>query len=180
MAEVVDNIIAYRILRMLVTPFKDTEAYKLGIIDANGKNLRRVSTLKNQQERDAYTYLVRLVFNMKKIINRLPGGESRLKSLAVALWLIKEQYKNKDRSLAGTQEKFDNLMEMLQNKVCLVEEEIAVKKFLDEDGGIANVTGSGVSTDEPKIYKKDIKSYKNRQAGVIAGMAKRAKPVEVQ
>ena len=69
---------------------------------------------------------------------------------------------------------------MLQNKVCLVEEEIAVKKFLDEDGGIANVTGSGVSTDEPKIHKKDIKSYKNRQAGVIAGMAKRAKPVEVQ
>ena len=193
MSQLIDNIIAYRVLRMLITPFQDTEAYKLGIIDVHGKNLRKVSSLHTSQEKDAYNYLTRLVFNMKKIINRLPGGESRLKSLVAALWLVKEQYKNKDRSTAGLQEKFDSLMEMMDNRVSLVEEEILVKKFLDEDGaggagggaggatgGVANVTGAGVSTNEPKIYKKDIKSYKNRQAGVIAGMAKRAKPVEVK
>ena len=37
MSRIVDNLVAYRILSMLVTPFDETEAYKLGIIDAHGK-----------------------------------------------------------------------------------------------------------------------------------------------
>ena len=36
---------AYRILKMLVTNFEDTEAFKLGIIDAKGKNIRKANTL---------------------------------------------------------------------------------------------------------------------------------------
>ena len=92
MSQLIDNIIAYRVLRMLITPFQDTEAYKLGIIDVHGKNLRKVSSLHTSQEKDAYNYLTRLVFNMKKIINRLPGGESKIKNLVAALWLIKEYY----------------------------------------------------------------------------------------
>ena len=177
MSQLIDNIIAYRVLRMLITPFQDTEAYKLGIIDVHGKNLRKVSSLHTSQEKDAYNYLTRLVFNMKKIINRLPGGESRLKSLVAALWLVKEQYKNKDRSTSGLQEKFDNLMEMMDNRVSLVEEEIIVNKFLKEDG-VANVTGAHVSTDAPKIDPKAAKKYKEGQHGTIAAMVRRPKPVE--
>ena len=94
MSRIVDNLIAYRILKMLVTNFTDTEAFKLGIIDAKGKNIRKVNTLQTSQEKDAYTYLNRLVFNMKKIINKIPGGENRTKSLVAALWLVKEQYES--------------------------------------------------------------------------------------
>lgn len=172
MSQIIDNLIAYRIVKMMVTPFTDTEAFKLGIIDAHGKNLRPVSTLRTSDEKDAYNYLVRLVFNMKKIINRLPGGDSRLKSLVAALWLVREQYENKNRSTAGMQEKFDNLMKMMDNRVSLVEEEIIVKKFLEEDG-VANVTGAAVSTNEPKIMPSDVKKYKKNQTGVISGMARR-------
>ena len=143
---------------MLVTPFTDTEAFKLGIIDAHGKNLKKVSSLGSDAERNAYTYLHRLVFNMKKIINRLPGGESKIKSLVAALWLVKEYYESNDRSTALMQEKFDKVMNLLDNRVSLVEEEILVKKFLDEDA-VANVTGAAVSTDQPKIYPKDKKKY---------------------
>ena len=71
MSRIVDNLIAYRVLKMLVTNFEDTEAFKLGIIDAKGKNIRKANTLSTGEERDAYTYLNRLVFNVKKIINRL-------------------------------------------------------------------------------------------------------------
>ena len=39
MADVLYNLIAFKILTMLVTPFKETDAYKLGIIDENGMNL---------------------------------------------------------------------------------------------------------------------------------------------
>jgi len=181
MSRIVDNLIAYRILKMLVTNFEDTEAFKLGIIDKNGKNIRKANTLQTSQERDAYTYLNRLVFNVKKIINRLPGGESKMKSLVAALWLVKEQYQSGNRSTAMLQEKFDNIMKLLDNRVSLVEEEIIVKKFLDEEGegGIANVTGAAVSTDQPKIYPKHIKKYKAGQASTIAGMIRRPKPVGV-
>lgn len=177
MSRIVDNLIAYRILKMLVTNFEDTEAFKLGIIDKKGKNLRKANTLQTSQERDAYTYLNRLVFNMKKIINRIPGGENRMKSLVAALWLVKEQYESGSRSTALMQEKFDTIMKLLDNRVSLVEEEIIVRKFLDEDGAVANVTGAAVSTDEPKIYPKDVKKYKTNQRSVIAGMARRPKPI---
>ena len=178
MSRIVDNLIAYRILKMLVTNFEDTAAFKLGIIDKKGKNIRKANTLQTSQERDAYTYLNRLVFNMKKIINKIPSGESKMKSLVAALWLVKEQYQSGSRSTALMQEKFDNIMKLLDNRVSLVEEEIIVKKFLDEDG-IANVTGAAVSTDQPKIDSKEIKKYKTGQASTIAGMIRRPKPVGV-
>lgn len=175
MSRIVDNLIAYKILSMLVTNFEDTKAYKLGIIDKTGKCLRKASTLQTSEERDAYTYLNRLVFNMKKIINKI-GGENKLKSLVAALWLVKEQYESGNRSTALMQEKFDNLMKMLDNRVSLVEEEIIVKKFLEEDG-IANVTGAAVSTDQPKIGPKEIKKYKAGQGMTLAGMVRRPAPV---
>jgi hypothetical protein len=172
MSRIVDNLIAYKVLKMLVTNFTDTEAFKLGIIDAKGKNLRKANTLNTSDERDAYTFLNRLVFNMKKIINRLPGGENKTKSLVAALWLVKETYESGSRSTAMMQEKFDKLITMLDNRVSLVEEELLVKKFLSEEGegGSMNVTGAAVSTDEPKIDKKNIKKFQL--------MAKR-KPVNV-
>lgn len=168
MSRIVDNLVAFKILSMLVTNFEDTKAYKLGIIDKNGKNLKKASTLKTSEEKDAYNYLHRLVFNMKKIINKI-GGENKLKSLVAALWLVKEQYESGNRSTALMEEKFDKMMKLLDNSVSLVEEEIIVKKFLNEEAP-ANATGAAVSTDEPKIQKKDIKKFQ-----VMA----RRKPVNV-
>jgi hypothetical protein len=180
MSRIVDNLVAYKILSMLVTNFEDTKAYKLNIIDKNGKNLKKASTLKTSEEKDAYTYLTRLVFNMKKIINRLPGGESKLKSVIAALFLIKEYHESKDRSTSLMEERYLALLEKLEkNNVVLVEEEIFTKKFfegtLTEDGvvttGPANVTGAAVSTDEPVIRKKNIKKYQK--------MSRRAVPLTV-
>ena len=58
MGKFVDSIIAYRILKLLVTPFDQTDAYKLGIIDAKGKELKRMQSLNSVNERDAYTYCI--------------------------------------------------------------------------------------------------------------------------
>jgi len=194
MSTIVDNLIAYKVLRMLVTPFDQTAAFHLGIIDAHGKVLRKTSQLSTQAERDAYNYLTRLVFNMKRIINKLPGGESKLKSIVAALWLVKECYASKERTTSLMEQKYLKLLEKLESQnIVLVEEEIEVNRFLAnlaEDGGAggaggavggapANATGAAVSTDQPKIGKKDIKSYKKRQPSVIAGMATRKTPVEV-
>ena len=89
---IVSNLIAYKILSMIVTPFDKTDAYKQGIIDEKGKVLKKASSLRTTAEKSAFTYLHRLVFNMKRIINKLPGGETRTKNMIAAFFLIKESY----------------------------------------------------------------------------------------
>ena len=89
----IDAFITFRFLKLLVTPFDKTEAYRLGIIDKRGKVLRKYKTLERIEERQAYTILHRLVFNIKKLIEKVPGGKSRVASYAAALFLIKEQFK---------------------------------------------------------------------------------------
>lgn len=164
MSRIVDNIIAYRIVRMLVTDFAQTDAFKLGIIDAHGNAIKRANMLANDREKNAYTYLHRLVFNMKKLINRF-GGENKLKSMAAALWLIREYYESGSRTTSNMETRYKNLMEAINNNVILVEEEILIKKVLAEDAP-ANATGAAVTTTEPKI---DPKSKKKP----IMGLARR-------
>ena len=55
MGRAIDLLITYRVIKMLVTPFEKTEAYKLGIIDKNGKVLRKARTLSTAKEKDNYT-----------------------------------------------------------------------------------------------------------------------------
>ena len=81
----------YQFLKKLVTPFEKTEAFKLGIIDEKGKILKRRRDLETSDEKSAYNLSDTLVWNLKKILGKVPGGKSRLASYAAALWLIKEQ-----------------------------------------------------------------------------------------
>ena len=65
MSRVIDAVIAYRVLKLLVTPFNRTKAFELGIIDEKGKVLKKSRDIKNAEERNAYTLLIRFVFNLK-------------------------------------------------------------------------------------------------------------------
>ena len=62
MSSLADTYITYRIIKILVTPWKEQEAYKLGIIDNNGKVLKKSKELQTSKEKDAYTVLIRFVF----------------------------------------------------------------------------------------------------------------------
>ena len=90
MGRAIDALITFRFLKLLVTPFNKTKAYELGIIDERGKNLIKSRDLNTIEMRNSYTILHKLVFNIKKLIEKLPGGKSRLASYAAALFLIKE------------------------------------------------------------------------------------------
>lgn len=81
---------AFRFLKLLTTPWNKLKAYELGIVDENGKNLKRAKELKTKEEKSAYTIFHRLVFNIKRLLNKVPGGKSTLASYAAALYLIKE------------------------------------------------------------------------------------------
>ena len=94
MGRAIDLLITYRVIKMLVTPFEKQAAYTLGIIDKNGKVLRKAKTLKTAKEKEAYTLLHRFVFNLKRLINIIPGGKSKLGTYAAALGLLLKE--NKD------------------------------------------------------------------------------------
>tara|TARA_B100001996_G_scaffold365191_1_gene334868 strand:+ start:3280 stop:3819 length:540 start_codon:yes stop_codon:yes gene_type:complete len=94
MSRVIDALIAYRILKLLVTPFNKTKAYKLGIIDDKGKVLIKSKQIVNQEQRKAYTLLIRFVFNLKKLLAKV-GIRGRLgTAAAAAIAFFKEEYGN--------------------------------------------------------------------------------------
>lgn len=82
-----DTYFAFRFLRLLTTPWEKTGAYKLGIIDAEGKVLRKPVDM---SERSKYNIFHRLVFRIKRLLNKIPFGKTTVASYLAALWLIKE------------------------------------------------------------------------------------------
>ena len=93
MSRAVDLFVTYRFLKLLVTPWNKQEAFKLGIIDKNGKSLKKARDLGKEEERASYTLLHRLVFNCKRIMSKIPFIRSQLGTYAAALFLLKEHYK---------------------------------------------------------------------------------------
>ena len=90
----IDLFVAYRFLRILTTPWEDQEAFKLGIIDKDGKLLRRKNTLKTTEEKQSFTLLHRLVFNLKRILHKIPGVRTKIGTYATALFLLKQHFAN--------------------------------------------------------------------------------------
>ena len=68
----VDLFVTYRFLKLLVTPFNKQDAFKLGIIDKNGKNLIKSKDLETEEQRQAFTLLHRLVFHCNRIMSKIP------------------------------------------------------------------------------------------------------------
>tara|TARA_Y100001973_G_C5186168_1_gene327996 strand:- start:268 stop:789 length:522 start_codon:yes stop_codon:yes gene_type:complete len=86
-----DMVVAYKLIKILSTPWEKTDAFKLGIIDKNGKLLKKKSQLSGGEERAAYTVFHKIGWNIKRIFDRLPFLKSRMGSFAAALWLLKEE-----------------------------------------------------------------------------------------
>ena len=92
MGSALDVMIAYKFVKILATPWKKTDAYKLGIIDDNGDVLIKRGDLKTGTQKKAYTLIHRLVWNIKKLLDKLPPTRTKLGSFAAALWLLKEEW----------------------------------------------------------------------------------------
>jgi hypothetical protein len=141
---------------MLVTSFDKTDAFKLGIIDADGNPLKKIKDLKTSEEKDAYDMLDRLVFSLKRLLAKLPGGSSKIASLAAAYWLVKESYETQE---VVTQEQLNSLVDLIESNQIVLKEQSEIQGYLSltEDGAIANVAGAATATDKPvvKLNKKN-------------------------
>ncbi len=96
MSRVIDALVAYRVLKLLVTPFNKTKAFALGIIDEKGKVLvksRDIKRLPNPAKaREAYTLLIRFVFNLKRMLSKIGIRGPLGSATAAAIAFFKEEH----------------------------------------------------------------------------------------
>lgn len=107
-ANVIDTVIIFRILKKLVTPFNKTAAFKAGVIDAKGKILIKPGD-RTANQKKTITLLDRMVFNLKRLLAKVPGGSTQLASYIAALALLKEHVEKE-----ANKETSEVLMEKLQ------------------------------------------------------------------
>ena len=107
MGRAIDLFVTYRFIKLLVTPFNKTDAFKLGIIDKDGNRIikpvkkipgifvdpNKPAPLTTSEEKAAYTVLHKLVFNIKKIFSKVPGLRTKLGTYAAAIFLLKDTFK---------------------------------------------------------------------------------------
>ena len=93
MGRAIDLFVTYRFLKLLTTPFEKQDAFKLGIIDANGNRIRPAVELSTTELKNSYTILHKLVFNIKKIFAKVPGLRTKVGTYAAALFLLKDTFK---------------------------------------------------------------------------------------
>lgn len=162
---VVDTFIVYQFLRRLVTPFNQWEAFKLGIIDDKGNILRRRNTLRTSQERNSFSLFDLMILKMKRVLERLPFGRSRLASYAAALYFIKESnnfdedhYNNDEDIFAEFMEDFIEELkdhpEEMKKFIDMINDDILDDKYIEEVP--TNNIGSGhiAGVNPPKVNRK--------------------------
>ena len=141
----IDLIVLYQLVKRLGMPFEEFPAYEMGLIDKDGKRLRKAKTT---QEKRNHTYLDRFVLNIKRLLARVPGGQSKIATTAAAILLIREDFE---------QEYTD---EYLEEQLTIIIKELKTeygKDFMDlmEDAP-ANATGAAVAGtgDDPVHWRK--------------------------
>jgi len=143
----------YQFIKKLVTPFEKTKAFKLGIVDEKGKILKRRRDLLTVDEKEAYTLSDTLIWNIKKLMGKIPGGKSRLASYAAALYLIKEQSNGYNITEEELELQFFDYFEQIHNNDSEFDP-VTLRKLervLEEDAPTTSV--SGVANKEMPLGK---------------------------
>lgn len=142
---IVDTLIVFRILKLLTTPWEKQAAFKFGFIDKEGKRIKTKPREDNPnlfvqndpftaEEKASMTLLHRLVFNLKRLINKVPFGKTAFASYAVALALLKEEAKIDANQMEELCEKFyhylkdNDLMQPEQISECMEMSQLSVGK----------------------------------------------------
>lgn len=112
-----DLYYTFRFLKILVTPWEKMDAFKYGIVDGKGSVLKKSSELKTSDEKSSYTMFHRLVFNIKKLLNKLPFGRTRIASYAAALYLLKEETGMSEKAIQKIFERLEDVeVDMVLNE----------------------------------------------------------------
>jgi hypothetical protein len=155
---------------LLTTPFDQQDAFRLGLIDKHGNRLKKENEINTTEEQEAYSLLHRMVFRLKRIIEKVPMDNKNFLSFAAAVALVREQVEYDDEILEEvfymTQERQDvkDLAEELETGKIQ-----SFKQFIEEMGvGGGGVAGIGIphptkaNQAEPGLTKSQQKKYKKK------------------
>jgi hypothetical protein len=170
---ILDLYLVYQFLRRLTTPFEEWDAYKLGIIDKNGNIIKKKDQRTTRDEKDAFLTFDLMILKLKKLLEKIPGGQSKLASYAAALWLIREWNHFSDSSTLTediSEESLDESIvlfhDMYINYTILSED---VNQKVDEDGaptmnvGSGAIAGLGVGPQgEPGLTRSQQKKHRKK------------------
>ena len=84
---VLSAYVAVKFVQYLSTPFERWDAFKMGLIDKEGKKLRAPKT---PAEREEFSSWMNLIRNTKRCVQKFPGGKSLVASLATAYLLLRD------------------------------------------------------------------------------------------
>jgi len=156
MANLVDLYLVYRVLRQLTTPFENWEAYKTGVIDAEGNLIKKAYDRRTAEEQESFTKFDLLMLKLKKVLGVLPFGKTKLASYAAALFLIKEE---KNLTESNIEKRFVNHYNQSYSR-----------KMLKEDAP-ANAVGSGniagTQGDPPRPTKVMMRRFAQNDVFVV-------------
>lgn len=151
-----DIVYTIRFLKLLVTKFEDTGAFKAGIIDADGNKVKDFS-MDTMDNRDAYrthyTSFHRLVYNLKRLMAKVPGGSSIVARYGAALALIKEHGDLSDNQIQKIHEEtgIDIMEVLLENS----------RWYVIDDGnlgqGIYRMRNDSITDQYEEVVRKDDK-----------------------
>ncbi len=162
----VELFITYKFIRLLVTPWKKTEAFDEGVIDANGKLLVKVANQTNVQKK-TYTLFHRLVFNIKRILEKIPFGKSKIASYAAALFLLKEETGMEEEDILKVLEDlgYDTSLDLNEEI-----KEINIGQHILNHDILESTKGTIVNLDsiEPVNYFAGVPIYKTRENILIS------------
>ena len=163
---IVDLFLVYQFVKRLATPFEKWDAYELGIIDKEGNRLKKIKDFKTVKERQAFGRFDLLVLKLKKLLEKVPGGKSRIASYAAALYLIKEHNDPTSNAYSLNEEE---LQTKLDENMLVAESYHVNSAFLKmiEDAptnnvGGGSIAGTGGAGGEPGLTPAQMKKYKDK------------------
>lgn len=159
----VDMFVVYQFIRRLSTPFNKWEGFKSGVIDAKGNIKVKPKDRTPAQNRSFKVFDV-MVLKLKRLLEKVPFGRSRLASYAAALYLIKEDWdtRTEDQILNESSDNFTDYIRIYR----LDNYKRALEEMPTNAAGSGAVAGMGVNgPDDVKVSKK--KKFKYKKANKI-------------
>jgi len=143
-SRLVDGVIVLRLLKLLSTPIENSDAFKMGIINQDGKKIKEPS---GAQEMAAYTILNRFIFKIQFALMKSPDrAAKRLLTLTAAIAILREHtsaeldlYTNAD--IEALLDMYETDGTVIQESALLEHNTLSYKNFREEVA--ANSAGGG-------------------------------------
>lgn len=159
---VVDLFVVYQFIKRLATPFNKWDAYKTGVIDERGNILIKPG-MRDKPQLDSFKIFDVMILKLKRLLEKIPGGKTRLASYAAALYLVKEDWESKTEQeiLTESNDAYVDYIRLYR----LDNYKRALEEMPTNAAGSGNVAGMGVNgPDDVKVSKTSYKKKNKKDA----------------